>query len=145
LLVAAALFMPESIALRGPASLTALAVFALSLVLGLFVSACLTVLLGVFTLRALEGEGAALLVNVGAWVLSGMVPVPLLPAGFATVVEWLPFAAMADLPFRVYVGQIAPEAAVPVLLRQIGWVIALWLLGKVLLGRALRHVVVQGG
>jgi ABC-2 type transport system permease protein len=145
LMICALWLMPESIALRAPESTLALAVFALSITLALLVSACLTVLLDIFTLRALDGEGATMLVFVGSWVLSGMVPVPLLPAGIATLIEWLPFAAMADLPFRTYVGQIAPESALPVLLRQLGWVVVLWFAGRSLLAGALRRVVVQGG
>jgi len=145
LITCALLLMPESIALRGPASGAAFAIFGLSMLLALLVGACLTVLVDVFTLRALDGEGAAILVFAGAWVLSGMVPVPLLPPGISTVVEWLPFAALADLPFRAYVGQIGTDAALLVLLRQLGWVVVLWLTSRMLLAVTLRRVVVQGG
>ena len=53
-------------------------------------------------------------------MLSGMVvPIPLFPEWARRVLEHLPFAGMIDVPFRVYLGHIAPGDAVPAILRQL--------------------------
>jgi ABC-2 type transport system permease protein len=145
LLLLSALLVPRSIGLSAPSGPAGLALFSLSLLLGVLISSALMTLLSVFTLHTLKGEGAALLLTAGAWILSSMVPAPLLPSGLRTLMEWSPFAATMDLPFRFYVGQITAGEALPILLRQLGWALLLVLMGQKLLGSALARVVVQGG
>ena len=61
------------------------------------------------------------------------------------MVEWLPFAAMQNMPLRIYCGNImGADAAVGIAL-QLFWLAALLLAGKLLMRRALRRVVIQGG
>ena len=74
-----------------------------------------------------------------------LIPLPLFPDGWRPLLRWLPFAGVLDQPARVYSGAIAGGELAIVLARQAGWVIALVALGRWLLGRGLRRVVVQGG
>jgi ABC-2 type transport system permease protein len=78
--------------------------------------------------------------------LSGMiVPLPLFPDWAKPIVQALPFAGLVDFPFRVYTGHIPPQATVWVVQHQLLWTAALVILGRWLLSRGLRRVVVQGG
>lgn len=57
-------------------------------------------------------------------LLSGaIVPLPLLPWGLGALFGWLPFAAMASAPLRIYTGTGDPGL---LLLTQFGWSITLW-------------------
>ncbi len=61
-------------------------------------------------------------------LLSGaFIPLALMPWGIGRVFGWLPFAATASTPLRIYTGTGAP---LPLMLAQLGWAIPLWLLAK---------------
>jgi ABC-2 type transport system permease protein len=78
--------------------------------------------------------------------LSGMlVPLPLFPAWLQPLLSVQPFRGLADVPFRIYTGHIAPAAALLEIAQQLLWCAALIWLGRGLLARALRRVVIQGG
>lgn len=133
-------------ALQLPASGGAAAGFALTLLGTLLLSCAIMNLLSMSLLWTIGGEGISPLVFTGVLLFSGMiVPLALFPDWLKPVLYALPFAGLADTPFRVYVGNYQPMAALPLFALQAGWTIALVLLGRWLLGRAMRRVVVQGG
>jgi ABC-2 type transport system permease protein len=74
-----------------------------------------------------------------------LVPLPMFPAWAQPILAWLPFAGLVDLPFRIYTGHLPTNELVAVVARQVGWTIALVMLGRWLLARGLRRLVVQGG
>ena len=91
-----------------------------------------------------SGDGIARWAPQVTYVLSGNVlPIPLFPAWARPVLEALPFRGMVDVPARVYVGDL--EHPFQELAQQLGWTVALVLLGRFLLARALRRVEIQGG
>ena len=57
----------------------------------------------------------------------------------------LPFAGMLDLPSRVFTGNITPLDAFYVVGHQLLWTGILVALGRWLLARGVRRIVVQGG
>jgi hypothetical protein len=94
----------------------------------------------------ISADGIVMVSTTAVQLLSGMlVPLPLFPAWSQDVLRWLPFAGLVDLPFRIYTGHIAIGGLVLVLARQLGWTLVFVALGRGLLGRGLRRVVVQGG
>jgi ABC-2 type transport system permease protein len=79
-------------------------------------------------------------------LLSGaLVPLPLLPEWIQPLAAALPFRGLLDTPFRLYLGHLPPAEALLAVAHQLAWTVALVLLGRWLLARALRRVVVQGG
>jgi ABC-2 type transport system permease protein len=132
--------------LAPPASFAAAAAFAAALVGTLLLGCALTTLLNVSLLWTLNGEGAVLLMTALVTFFSGMIiPLPLFPDWSQPIVQALPFAGLVDLPFRVFIGHIPPRDVVAVLRHQLLWTIALVLVGRWLLSRGMRRVVVQGG
>jgi ABC-2 type transport system permease protein len=132
--------------LAAPPSLAAGLGFVAALACGLAVSCAISVLLYIAWLWIATAEGVVTMVSTVVSMFSGLlIPLPLFPDGWRPLLRWLPFAGVLDQPARVYSGAIAGGELAIVLARQAGWVIALVALGRWLLGRGLRRVVVQGG
>ena len=70
-----------------------------------------------------------------------LLPLAFMPDGLEGTLRWLPFAAMLQLPLEVFLGRgvVAP------MVRQVLWAVVLLALGRVVLRRAERKLVVQGG
>jgi ABC-2 type transport system permease protein len=149
MLVFAALLLPLVLpewALRPPASAAAGVGWVLTMVGALAVSGAVTTLMTITLLWTMSGEGLAILVAAIVAPLSGMIiPLPLFPDWAQTLLRALPFAGLMDLPARVYTGHIPATAIGWVLLHQLFWTAALMALGRWLLHRAVRRLVVQGG
>jgi ABC-2 type transport system permease protein len=132
--------------LAAPASLGAGAGFAAALVCALALGCAISTLLNITLMWTVAGDGIILLATTVVSLCSGLVvPLPMFPAWAQPVLRWLPFSGLFDLPFRIYSGHIALGDLAPVIARQLGWTIAVVALGRWLLGRGLRRVVVQGG
>lgn len=118
-----------------------------SAILGaLLLSCALTTLLNISLLWAISGDGITILVNAAVILLSGLViPLPLFPDWTKPILNLLPFRGLGDTPFRLYTGHIPPDQVVAVVAHQIVWTLALIALGRWMLGRGMRQVVVQGG
>jgi ABC-2 type transport system permease protein len=83
---------------------------------------------------------------IGAGFLSGMFStIVLFPAGLEAVARALPFSGMVQLPAEVFLGKHRGVGLLGVLLFQSAWLIALLALGRVVLARAVRKLVVLGG
>lgn len=139
-----ALGLPEW-RLAPPGALAGLG-FALALAAALALSCAITTLVHITLLWTVAGEGIVMLLTALVSLSSGLlIPLPLFPRAVYEVLTYLPFAGVADLPYRVYLGDVPPAALGLVLARQLGWTLALVALGRWLLGRGLRRLVVQGG
>lgn len=132
--------------LSAPASLASALAFAVSLVITAALSAALTTLLSISVLYTLSGSGANVLtVSVVNFFSGAIVPLPLFPEWLQALANALPFRGLMDTPFRLYMGHLPPADAALAVGHQLAWTLALVLLGRMLLARALRRVVVQGG
>jgi ABC-2 type transport system permease protein len=132
--------------LRLPPTAGAGAGFALTLVGTLLLSCAITNLYNISMLWTIGGEGVFPLLAACSMLLSGMIiPLPLFPDWLARVMYALPFAGLADTPYRVWTGNYPAAMSVLLFAHQVGWTIVLVLLGRWVLGRELRRVVVQGG
>jgi ABC-2 type transport system permease protein len=72
-------------------------------------------------------------------------PLPLFPDWLQPLFAALPFRALIDVPFRLYLGHIPPSAAPEVLAQGLAWTLVLVLLGRLMVSRAVTRAVVQGG
>jgi ABC-2 type transport system permease protein len=132
--------------LAPPDSAEAAALFALAMVLAVALGCAITMLVHVSLLWTISGDGIARLMPALVTVFSGMVvPLPLFPDWAQPFLELLPFRALVDVPYRIYTGDIlSAEAALPLVLGLV-WLVGLVFLGRRLLARGQRALVVQGG
>jgi ABC-2 type transport system permease protein len=74
-----------------------------------------------------------------------VIPLPMFPDWMQGALAVLPFRGLMDTPFRIYLGILSGQTAFLALLHQLVWTAALVLLGRWVLGRGVRRLVVQGG
>ena len=122
------------------------AMFAVSAALALPLGVAISIVVMLLMLWTVSSDGARLLLPPVVWFLGGLVvPLPLLPDPVRAVVELLPFAGIQDVPFRIYAGYLEGTEALAAEARQAVWLVALVALGRLLLRRGLRRVVVHAG
>lgn len=144
--IVALFLLPEAWRMGPPASAASLLAFLLSLVGVVLMSAALSNIMSILTVWTISAEGIYFLAPVVFQVLSGaIVPLPLFPDRLQQLLSFLPFRALMDTPARIYLGLIPPAGAVTVVATQLLWTAGFVLLGRLLLGRALRTAVIQGG
>jgi ABC-2 type transport system permease protein len=129
-----------------PPNLYATSAFIVAMLCAILISAAITNLLNISTLWTLSGDGVGALLSAATWLLSGMtLPLLFFPDWAQTAINALPFRYMMDIPFRFYLGQIPPSDIWTHLPFQLAWIGILTGLGHVILNRATRRLVVQGG
>lgn len=132
--------------LQAPASSQAALLWLAALVGAVALSATFTVLLNISLLWTLSGEGVTLLMPVVVTLCSGLLlPLALFPDWLQPVLHALPFRGLLDVPHRIYLGELAGNAAFGALAHQWLWVAGLTLAGVAVLSRGLRRLVIQGG
>ena len=141
-----ALCIPGPLRMTLPLSLWQLALFLVSAVLALLVVVAFSMLIYISTFFTLSAAGMRVMAAAAVDFLAGaVIPLPFFPDKVRAVIELLPFAAMQNMPLRIYSGNIAGADALRGLGLQVFWLAALVLFGRWLMGRALRKVIVQGG
>jgi len=140
--VVAGLFLGMS----APASPAAAGAFAAALTGAIALGCAITTLAIILLMWTVAGEGVLYLNITMVSVFSGLViPLPLFPDWMQPILRFLPFCGLADTPYRAYLGHIAPGQVLGVVAHQLAWTAVLVCLGRALLRRGLRRVVVQGG
>jgi ABC-2 type transport system permease protein len=120
--------------------------FACAMLCALLLSCAFSVLVNISLMWTVSADGVVVMLTAMVSLLSGMIiPLPLFPDWAQPLLRALPFAGLVDLPYRVYLGNIAPSGIPGVMLRQLLWTLAIVLLGRWLLARGMRRIVVQGG
>lgn len=108
-----------------PASPLAGAIFVVSLGLAVVVGLAIEFIFGGLVIAMQQGIYAVdrLRAAVTALLSGAVLPLALLPWGLGGIFAWLPFAAMASAPLRIYTGTGDP---LPLLASQVAWAIVLW-------------------
>ena len=79
------------------------------------------------------------------FLAGAIIPIPFFPEKLAKVLEMLPFAAMQNVPLRIYSGSLNGTELVQAISLQIFWLVVITLMGKILCRKAEKSAVVQGG
>jgi ABC-2 type transport system permease protein len=126
-----------------PGSTLRWAAFGLSVLLAVLVSFAIRFLLNLVAFWLLDWRGLLSLHAVVSSVLAGLaIPIGFFP-GWAQAVIWAtPFPAMLQAPIDVAVG-LGPAG--PLLAIQLAWAVSLLAAGRLVLARAVRTLVIQGG
>jgi len=141
-----AFLVPAPYRMGLPPSPGQLCLFLVSALLALGVVVAFSMLMYISLFYTLSPMGVRVIVAALSDFLAGaIVPLPFFPDPIRAVVELLPFAAMQNMPLRIYSGNIAGADALRGVALQAFWLAALTWIGRMGMGKALKKVVVQGG
>ena len=144
LLVAA--FLPAPYGLRPPADAMHFALFLVTGALGFLVTVAFFMLLYMLTFFTMSPSGLRILVtSVMEFLAGAILPLPFFPDGVRRVLEALPFAAMQNVPLRVYSASLTGAELARAMGLQVFWLCALLALGRGLCALAMRRMALQGG
>lgn len=144
LIVAA--FLPAPYRMMGPACMADLFWFLVTVVLGLLVMVAFCMLIYMLAFFTVSAQGLRILfVSCVEFFSGAVIPLPFFPEGIRDVMELLPFAAMQNVPLRIYGGNLHGEELRRAVILQVFWLFVLILLGKMLEWKAVKRIVLQGG
>lgn len=138
--------IPAPYGLSAPPDLPAFLLFLVSLALALTVITAMGMILYMITFHTITPRGVRLIaVNICDFFSGGIIPLPFFPEGFRQFTELLPFSATANVPLRIYSGDLHGPEMARLMALQLFWAAALVLVGKLIERRELRRVTIQGG
>lgn len=139
-------FLPRGYRLTAPKDMLHFGLFLLAFVLGGLVVAAINLVLYMVIFYTLSADGINILYGSVMMFLTGaIIPFPFFPEKLQHVLELLPFAAVQNVPFRIYSGNLTGAEMERAVLLQIVWLAILVAFGKLLWHGAEKRVVVQGG
>lgn len=145
-LVFLAALMPKPYRLTLQIPVWQLALFLLSALLSFLVVVAFAMLMYISLFYIISQRGVRIIVTaVVSFLSGGEIPLVFFPEKILAVVKLLPFAAMQNMPLQIFAGTINGMEAVWGIVFQLFWLAALYLLGRICMGCALKRVVVQGG
>jgi len=132
--------------LRPPASPLAALLFLLSAVLTFFLVAALNFLVGLIAIRTKSILGILRAKYLVFELLSGLlIPTTLFPEPFRSVLFISPFPHINYTPAALYLGKASGAQAARLLALQVGWTLALLLLGQLAWRGSRQRITIQGG
>jgi len=145
-LILVGLVLPHPYRLILPPDAAQFSLFILSSILALSVVVAFGMFVYISTFYTMSPVGVRMVSAALADFMAGsIVPLPFFPDGFRHVAQALPFAAMQNMPLRIYSGNISGADALYGIIFQLCWLAVLLALGKLWMGATLKKVVVQGG
>ena len=119
---------------------------AVSLTLAVVVSFAYRFLYNLAAFWLLDYRGIGIIATSFALLFSGfIIPLPFFPDWLEAVARVLPFAAMVQIPVDVFLEQVSGAEIAASLALQAAWAAILLGLARLVLGTAIRRVVIQGG
>ena len=129
-----------------PASPLHLALFFVSLFGALLFSTTFGMFVTAMRMNVRWGDGPMHLITATGGILSGSyLPLQIWPDFMQTFLRLQPFASFLDAPARLYVGSASIHESLLSMLLQLFWIVVFIALGRVIMKRRIKTVVVQGG
>ena len=141
-----AVLLPSPFNLDLTTTLPRFIIFIISLGLSSILVTVLILLYHIICLFTLDEKGIVNMFMVVSDILSGLtIPIPFFPSYLQNISNILPFRYVSDFPFRLYVGNITINEGFIGIIVQIIWIIILIVIGNLLMKKALKKAVIQGG
>lgn len=138
--------LPAPYGLSAPASVMHFLLFLATACLGFLVTVAFFMVVYALTFFTVSASGLRILVtSVIEFFAGAIIPLPFFPDTLRRVLELLPFAAMQNVPLRVYSASLTGNEMGRAIALQLFWLAALVGIGKALCALAMRKVTLQGG
>jgi ABC-2 type transport system permease protein len=134
------------VGMAAPGSVTAYALGAASVLLGIVISVATAYLVGVAGFWLVETRGVQISYLVVAGFLAGLfVPIRLFPRWLSVLAQATPFPSMMMSPVDILAGRVDVRGGIALLAVQLGWLVGVAGLGQALTLAGRRRLEVQGG
>lgn len=141
-----AFLLPTNYRLSLPFSLIHFLLFIVSLILTIFLVISLNMIMISIVIRIINSNGIRLISFIILDFLQGSeIPLYFYPEALRKILEYLPTGNMLYTTNRIYFGEFDVKKSIIKILIQLTWFLILYLLGKYLLNRSIKKVIVQGG
>jgi len=141
-----ALILPSPFNLDLSTTLPRFILFAVSLLFASILVTAIVLLYHIICLFTLDEKGIVNMFMVVSDILSGLtIPIPFFPSYLQNISNILPFRYVSDFPFRLYIGNISINEGFVGISVQLVWIVVLIIIGNLLMKKALKKAVVQGG
>lgn len=129
-----------------PASVGDGLLFVVSMVLAFCINWFIAEMFGMWSFSIIEMSALIQVKKHLIRLLSGsMIPIWFFPEWLRSVLEYLPFMYIYQMPISIYVGQYTSESLAKGLIIQLIWAVALYVLKSYLEKRVTKSVMIQGG
>lgn len=144
LLVAA--LVPAPYGLAAPPDIYTFLWFLLSLFLAVCVVTALGMIVYMTTFHTISPRGIRLIaMGISDFCMGSVIPLPFFPDSVRRFLEYLPFSSMANVPLRIYSGDLCGGEIFRHMALQVFWAVVLVWIGKLMERHELKRVVIQGG
>ncbi len=129
-----------------PANVLAFVLFFISAVFGFFVLWGISFIVQMSAFWFINVWSISTIKNVLVNVLSGsMLPLWFMPEPVMKIIRFTPFDSIYFTPIRIYMGEIEGNVIMLYFIRQIFWILILYIIGDILWRIGQRKIVIQGG
>lgn len=141
-----AFLLPEPYNLMFPVSFEALLLFIVTIFISSLLITGYIMISHIISFYTLSDKGITSVLNSFFEMLSGIsIPLPLFPQIMQNILKFLPFMYISDFSLRIYTGYIQINEVWSIMLIQLVWTVFIIGLGYLLMKRALKRIVSQGG
>ena len=129
-----------------PSALGQWGIFAFSLLLALLLAFSLNFMVNLAAFWVVDALGIIRITGLAHMFLSGfLVPAAFFPGWLRLIARFTPFLSIVNTPVEIFLGIASGQAAAVAVLEQIAWLLVLVGLGRWILSRGTRKLVIQGG
>lgn len=141
-----AVFLPKPYGLIIPANFNLFILFIISMFLAFLVTISFCMIIYATSFFTISSIGIRLFAaSISEFFGGAIIPLPFFPEKLFNIMSVLPWASMQNVPFRIYSGNLSGNDAINAILLQLFWFVTLTVIGKLMLNKGLKKVVVQGG
>lgn len=120
--------------------------FMISMIVAFLLVVAFCMLIYIVSFFTISSNGIRMLALSAIEFFSGAtIPLPFLPKGIREIFELLPFGSMQNVPFLIYSKELNNNALYRAVLLQVIWLILFVIIGKQLMKKAIKKVILQGG
>lgn len=145
-IIIVAFLIPQPYKLALPHSIMSFILFVITMILGAILLVSISMIIYISIFKTMSPVGSMAFIGILGEFFSGMtIPIPLMPEWLQKLCYILPFRWTADLPFRVYSGNIGIKEGLISIAVQCIWISLLMGAGSIIMKRITLRVVIQGG
>ena len=129
-----------------PGSIFNFLMFVFLILLGIPITFFLQMIVGTVGFYSNSIWGMQILRKAVIAIFSGIIaPITLFPQWFQNIANILPFKDLVYTPINVWLGNMATQEILFVIIKQIGWGIALYIIAKLFFNHAIKNITINGG